>query len=602
MATAQDNNPTDGTLEANLKKMEELSARLQTALSHRKPADPGLAGPGNELFMKAAAAYMGEMVSNPAKVIEHQVDFWGRTLTHFAQAQQALASGQLQAPDDPLPEDPRFKGDMWHAHPYFNFLKQQYQMNSQAVMGAVEDMDGLTGQERDRVAFFARQIVDMMAPTNFLATNPDALARAVETDGQSLVQGLENLVRDIEANDGDHLVALADREAFCVGEDLGTTPGSVVFRNRLLELIQYAPSTETVHRTPIILFPPWINKFYVLDLKPEKSLIKWIVDQGYTLFVVSWVNPDADYADVGMDDYVSEGYLKVIDVAREITGEAQVNAIGYCIAGTTLATTLGLLHKRKDKAVRSATFFTTLTDFTEPGEVGVFLEDDFLQAIDRQVAQQGYLDSFFMSRTFSYLRANDLIYAPAIRSYMMGEAPPAFDLLYWNGDSTNLPGRMLVEYLHGLCEHSQLSGEGFPICGEMVTLKDVHVPLMTIACETDHIAGWRASYKGVAQMGSRDKTFLLAESGHIAGIISPPSKNKYNHYVGLPPSRDLTPDEWQAQATYRKGSWWPDWEAWIRRRSGKMVPARVPGQGPYEALCPAPGRYVLGAKWVDLKE
>jgi len=602
MATAQDNNPTDGTLEANLKKMEELSARLQTALSHRKPADPGLAGPGNELFMKAAAAYMGEMVSNPAKVIEHQVDFWGKTLTHFAQAQQALASGQLQAPDDPLPEDPRFKGDMWHVHPYFNFLKQQYQMNSQAVMGAVEDMDGLSGHERDRVAFFARQIVDMMAPTNFLATNPDALARAVETEGQSLVQGLENLVRDIEANDGDHLVALADREAFSVGEDLGTSPGSVVFRNRLLELIQYAPSTETVHRTPIILFPPWINKFYVLDLKPEKSLIKWIVDQGYTLFVVSWVNPDADYADVGMDDYVTEGYLKVIDVAREITGEAQVNAIGYCIAGTTLATTLGLLHKRKDKAVRSATFFTTLTDFTEPGEVGVFLEDDFLQAIDRQVAQQGYLDSFFMSRTFSYLRANDLIYAPAIRSYMMGEAPPAFDLLYWNGDSTNLPGRMLVEYLHGLCEHSQLSGEGFPVCGEMVTLKDVHVPLMTIACETDHIAGWRASYKGVAQMGSRDKTFLLAESGHIAGIISPPSKNKYNHYIGLPPSRDLTPDEWQAQATYRKGSWWPDWEAWIRRRSGKMVPARVPGEGPYEALCPAPGRYVLGAKWVDLKE
>lgn len=599
MAIAQDNYPADSSLEANLKKLEELSDRLQVALSRRKPADPGLAGPGNELYMKAAAAYMGEMVANPAKVIEHQVEYWGKTLAHMVEAQQALASGQLKAPEDRLPDDPRFKGALWRDHPYFNFLKQRYQMNSNAVMGAVSNMEGLSDPERDRVTFFAKQIVDMMAPSNFLATNPDALARAVETDGLSLVQGLENLVRDIEANEGDHLVTLADRDAFKVGENLGMSEGSVVFRNRLLELIQYTPTTETVHRTPIVLFPPWINKFYVLDLNPEKSLIKWIVDQGYTLFVVSWVNPDADYADVGMDDYVTEGYLKVFDVAKEICGEEQVNAIGYCIAGTTLALTLGLLHKRKEKTVRAATFFTTLTDFTDPGEVGVFLEDDFLHAIDRQVENQGYLDSFFMSRTFSYLRANDLIYGPAIRSYMMGEAPPVFDLLYWNGDSTNLPGKMLVEYLHGLCEHSQLSKGGFGICGEKVTLKDVHVPLMTIACETDHIAGWKASYNGVAQMASRDKTFVLAESGHIAGIISPPSKNKYNHYVGEPPSRDVTPDEWQEAATYRKGSWWPDWEAWIRRRSGKMVPARIPGEGTCKALCPAPGTYVHGAKWSE---
>jgi polyhydroxyalkanoate synthase len=345
-----------------------------------------------------------------------------------------------------------------------------------------------------------------------------------------------------------------------------------------------------VHRTPLIIFPPWINKFYVLDLKPANSLIRWIVDQGYTLFVVSWVNPDASYADVGLETYVEEGYLDAIAQVKAICEEPKVNVIGYCIAGTTLSLTLALMDKRKDASVRSATFFTTLTDFSDQGEVGVFLDDDFVNGIEREVTEKGYLHSFFMSRTFSYLRSNDLIYGPAIRSYMLGEAPPAFDLLYWNGDGTNLPARMTVEYLRWLCQQDRFAQGTIQICGETLSLRGVKVPLCAIACETDHIAAWKSSFRGVAGMGSRDKTFILSESGHIAGIVNPPAKKKYGHYTSDAPLESA--EEWQAGATRSDGSWWPRWQEWLHRRSGAMIPARVPGTDSHPVLCPAPGTYV----------
>ena len=342
-----------------------------------------------------------------------------------------------------------------------------------------------------------------------------------------------------------------------------------------------------------MIFPPWINKFYILDLKPKNSLIKWIVDQGYTLFVVSWKNPDPSYADVGMDHYVEEGYLTAIDEVKKITGEKKVNTVGYCIAGTTLSLTLALMAKRGDSSFKSATFFTTLTDFSDQGEVGVFLDDDFVDGIEAEVSEHGILDSFFMSRTFSFLRSNDLVYGPAIRSYMMGENPPAFDLLYWNGDGTNLPARMAVEYLRGLCQGDLFATTGFPLCGETLSIKDVKVPVCAIACETDHIAAWTSSYNGVRQMGSRSKTFILSESGHIAGIVNPPTKKKYGHYT----NDDLTlePYAWQQGATFNDGSWWPRWEGWLSKRSGKQIPARKPGDAQHKVLAPAPGTYVVGA-------
>ncbi|MCA8884897.1 MAG: alpha/beta fold hydrolase, partial [Rhodobacteraceae bacterium] len=332
-------------------------------------------------------------------------------------------------------------------------------------------------------------------------------------------------------------------------------------------------------------------KFYIMDLKEKNSLIKWIVDQGYTLFVVSWKNPDRTYADVGMDTYIEEGFLTAIDQVKAITKQKEVNAVGYCIAGTTLSLTLALMAKRGDKSVKSATFFTTMTDFSDPGEIGVFLDDGFVDGIEREVAKNGVLDSFFMSRTFSFLRSNDLIYGPATRRYMLGEAPPAFDLLHWNGDSTNLPARMSVEYLRGLCQGNQFASDGFTVCGETLTSADVTTPLCAIACETDHIAAWKACYNGFKKFGSRSKTFIVSESGHIAGIINPPNKKKYGHYIN--PDMNVGTDAWLSNAEFHEGSWWPRWEAWLKKKSGRQVAAREPGDSDHKVLCAAPGTYVV---------
>jgi polyhydroxyalkanoate synthase len=593
--TDSDQKPAGGdleTLNANLQRIEELTQRLVAALSRKRDIDPGLQGPGQDLYVKAATAVMAEMMQNPAKILEHQISYWGKTLKHYVEAQQALASGRLAPPEDPTPHDRRFAHELWQTHPYFNWIKQQYMLASEAVEEAVEDIDHLGPKDKQRLRYFSKQIVDMFSPANFLGTNPDALSRAVETDGQSLVDGLENLVRDLEANDGDLVVTLADRDAFRVGENLATTEGQVVYRNRMMELIQYTPTTETVYKTPLVIFPPWINKFYILDLKPKNSLIKYIVDQGYTLFVVSWVNPDPSYAETGMDDYVEEGYLAAIEQVKRITGEDRINVVGYCIAGTTLAATLSVLKQRGDRSIRSATFFTTLTDFADQGEVGVFLEDDFVDTIEEEVTREGILDKFYMSATFSYLRSNDLIYGPAIKSYMMGEAPPAFDLLYWNGDGTNLPAKMSMEYLRGLCQRDELARGEFPLCGVKASLKDVDVPLCAVACETDHIAAWRSSYRGIQKMGARSKTFILSQSGHIAGIINPPSKRKYGHYTH--DDLRLAPEDWKAHAEFHEGSWWPRWHDWLRKRSGAQVAARPPGDADHPPLAPAPGTYVHG--------
>ncbi|MFE3838743.1 PHA/PHB synthase family protein [Pseudogemmobacter sonorensis] len=578
-------------LNANLARMEELSTRLTSALARRRAHAAALQGPSSEVYLKAAAAYLAEMMRDPGRVIEHQVNYWGKSLKHYVEAQQMLARGEFKAPPDPGPQDRRFSNPLWESHPFFNYLKQQYQLNAEAITTAVGDMEVLGPDDRKRVDYFTRQIVDMFSPTNFLGTNPDALERAVETDGESLVQGLENLVRDLEANDGEMMVTLADRNAFSVGGNLATTPGSVVYRNRLIELIQYAPTTDKVHKIPLVIFPPWINKFYILDLKPQNSLIKWIVDQGFTLFVVSWANPDASYAEVGMDDYIRDGFMRAMAEARRITGAPQINATGYCIAGTTLGLTLAHLEKAGDKSVKTATFLTTLTDFSDPGEVGVFLDEDFLGGIERQVAQDGILSKLFMQRTFSFLRSNDLIYSPAIRSYMLGEAPPAFDLLYWNGDSTNLPARMTMEYLRGLCSDDGFSKGAFKVFGAPVALRDIKLPIFAVACETDHIAAWKSSFNGIRQMGSKQKTFVLSQSGHIAGIVNPPSKGKYGHYISAAPVEGA-PDAWREGAEFTAGSWWPRWAEWLAKASGPKVAARIPGEGPLPALAPAPGGYV----------
>ncbi|SLN68022.1 Poly-beta-hydroxybutyrate polymerase [Roseivivax jejudonensis] len=577
-------------LNENLAKVEELSQRLIAAMTQKKAMNPALAGPSQDLYAKAVAGYWQAWMTNPARVMEHQIEYWGKSVTHYLEAQQALASGRLKAPDDPGPQDRRFQNPLWDSHPYFNFIKQQYLINSEALENAVADIEDLDPKEKRRLKYFARQIVDMMAPTNFLSTNPDALERAIETEGESLVKGMENLIADLEANDGELVVRLADESAFEIGKNIATADGEVIFRNRMMEVIQYAPTTDKVKETPIVLFPPWINKFYILDLKEKNSFIRWVVDQGYTLFVVSWVNPDETYRDVSLDTYVEEGFLKAIDIVKSVTAQDRINAIGYCIAGTTLSLTLSLLKQRGDKSIKSATFFTTLTDFADQGEFTPFLQDDFVDGIEAEAERSGVLRSFIMARTFSFLRSNDLVYGPAIKSYMMGETPPAFDLLYWNGDGANLPAAMVIQYLRRLCQDNAFCADGLEILGQTTHIKDVDLPICAVACETDHIAAWRDCYRGMSQTGSRNRTFILSESGHIAGIVNPPSKKKYGHYI----NDDLTgtADEWMEGATYHEGSWWPVWESWIAKRAGKWVEPRSPGSKDYPPLEPAPGSYV----------
>ena len=578
----------------NLARVEELTQRLVRAFSARNPANPALNGPDQELFAKAATSLWADMLENPGKIYERQLEYWGKSVRHFMEAQQGLMQGQLPVEDegeeDALKGDKRFSNPLWETNPYFHYVKQQYALNKQAIEEAVAEADDLSPKDKQRLEYFSSQIVDMMSPTNFLGTNPDALEKAVATEGESLVKGLENLVADLEANKGEMVVRLADESAFELGENIATSQGEVVYRNRMMELIQYAPTTEEVHETPLVIFPPWINKFYILDLKEQNSLIKWITDQGYTLFVVSWVNPDASYADVKMDDYIEDGFMTAIREAKAICGVKQVNTVGYCIAGTTLHLTLALLAKQGDKSVKSATFFTALTDFSEQGEFVPFLQDDFVDGIEAEVQEQGVLRSFIMSRTMSFLRSNDLIYTPAIRSYMMGETPPAFDLLYWNGDGANLPGAMTIQYLRALCQKNAFVTDGFDVCGQKVHIKDVTVPLMSVTCESDHIAAWKDCYRGFQQTGSKNRTFILSQSGHIAGIVNPPNKKKYGHYTNSDLSLDA--DSWREGATFHEGSWWTRWEAWLKKRSGKMVPARKPGDSEHPPLAPAPGSYV----------
>ena len=574
----------------NLKKVEELSQRLTRVMAQREGHQPALDGPNQQLFAKAAQSYWAEAMTNPARLMEHQMGYWTKSVAHFVEAQQALAKGGLAPVEEDAPTDKRFANPLWQTHPYFNFIKQQYLINAEALRQAVEDAQDMDPAEKKRLVYFSQQIIAMMSPTNFLATNPDVLERAVETEGESLVKGLENLIADLEANNGELVVKLADDSAFELGRNIATTPGKVVFRNRMFELIQYTPITEEVHKTPLLIFPPWINKFYILDLKAQNSLVKWLVDQGHTLFIVSWVNPDASYAQIGMEDYVEEGYLAAIEEVKAITQEKRLNVVGYCIAGTTLALTLSLLKKRGDSSIKSATFFTALTDFSDQGEFQPFLTNDFIDGIEAETADKGILPSVVMARTFSFLRSNDLVYGPAVRSYMMGETPPAFDLLYWNGDGANLPGQMAMQYLRGLCQRNELAEGGFKLLGERLTLDDIEVPLCAVACETDHIAPWKDCYRGVQQMGSKDKTFIMAQSGHIAGIVNPPNRKKYGHYV----NGDLTQDyaAWREAAAFHEGSWWPRWGKWLTKRAGAMIPARFPGDDGREILADAPGSYV----------
>lgn len=590
--TQSDHNPE--LLAANLDKLEALIVRLSEALAKRRRRDTDQAGPGPDFYGRLTAAYLADLLAHPEKIIEQQVHLWRGTLLNYSKAiSKSVGQPESENADNkPLDKQPdsRFKNPLWDTHPYFNFIRSQYELSAEMLADSVAGMDELGQRDRQRLEFIGRQIADMLAPSNFFGTNPDAIEKAIETNGQSLVDGLENLVRDVETSGGNFAVTLSDPSAFQVGENIASTPGEVVFRNRLFELIRYTPATDDVHTTPLLILPPWINKYYVLDLRPENSFIRYAVSRGFVVFVVSWVNPDATFADAGIDTYLEQGAVEAIEVVKAYADVPRVNALGYCIGGTLLAIAMAVLAAKGDNSIKSATFLATLLDFEDMGDLGFFVDENYLRAIEVETEQLGYLSADLMARTFSYLRAKDLVYSPAVKSYLLGEAPPAFDLLFWNSDSTNLPGRMAREYLRAVCLNNGLMKNAIEIAGVTPRVTDIEDPIFAVATISDHIAPWKASFRGLATL-SGSKSLILSESGHIAGIVNPPDAKKYGYWTN--PAAFESPEQWQEGATRHKGSWWPKWARWLRQKSGKRVPAPVAGHPDYPVLAKAPGTYVL---------
>jgi polyhydroxyalkanoate synthase len=433
--------------------------------------------------------------------------------------------------------------------------------------------------------------VDAVSPSNFALTNPEVMRATVESGGKNLLDGLRNFLADIDPETGSLKTQMVDPDAFELGRNVATTPGKVICQTDLMQLIQYQPTTESVFRTPLLIVPPWINKYYILDLQEKNSFIRWALDQGHTVFVMSWVNPDASLREKDFEDYVMEGTLAAIDAVKSATGEDGLNLIGYCLGGTLVGATLGYLQARDDNCVLSTTFFVSLLDFSEPGDLGVFIDESQVQNLERMMDAKGYLDGAEMATTFNMLRANDLIWSFVVNNYLLGREPMAFDLLYWNADSTRLPAKMHSTYLRKMyLENAFREPGGITIAGTPIDIGSVDIPVYFISTADDHIAPWKTTYLGAQALGG-EKTFVLAKSGHIAGIINPPSSGRqYGHFTG-PSIEGITADEWFDRSEEQEGSWWPGWQTWIERFTGERVPARVPGDTGLTVIEDAPGSY-----------
>ncbi|MCW5620166.1 MAG: class I poly(R)-hydroxyalkanoic acid synthase [Burkholderiales bacterium] len=530
-----------------------------------------------------------KLMANPMVLAEAQMRLWhdGMRLWHAAMAR--WLGGQPEPVVD-AKADNRFKNEAWQNNFLFDYIKQSYLLASQNIQRTVSEVEGLDPQTARKVRFFTRQFVDALAPTNFVFTNPEVLKATVDSGGRNLIDGLQHLLGDLERGGGQLAISMTDYSAFRLGENVATAPGKVVYQNDLMQLIQYTPSTETVWKTPLLIIPPWINKYYILDLREKNSFIRWAVAQGHTLFVISWVNPDERLAHKGFDDYMREGPLAALEAIEQATGEKEANVIGYCLGGTLLACTLAWLGIKGRRPVKSATFFTAMIDFSEPGELGVFVDENVLSNLEKKMEERGYLEGAEMAGTFNLLRANDLIWSFVINNYLLGKDPFPFDLLFWNSDSTRMPARMHTFYLRNMYIRNALVQPGaIELDGEPIDLGNIRVPSCFISTMEDHIAPWKSTFLGARRMPGPVK-FILGGSGHIAGVVNPPAANKYQYWTSegaLPDSAD----EWLAQAQRTDGSWWPAWNEWVTQFSGARVPARVPGSGKLKVIEDAPGAY-----------
>jgi polyhydroxyalkanoate synthase subunit PhaC len=510
------------------------------------------------------------------------VDLWGSTLQRL-QGEQAPP---VAAPDA---ADKRFADAAWRDNPYFDFIKQAYVLTTRWADDLVKHADELEPHDREKAQFYLRQVTAALSPSNFLATNPELLRTTLAESGENLVRGLKMLAEDIQAGHGELRIRQSDARAFKLGVNLATTPGKVIFRNALIELIQYEPSTAEVYKRPLLIVPPWINKFYILDLNPEKSFIRWAVAQGLTVFVISWVNPDERHADKDFDSYMREGILTALNCIEHATGEREVAATGYCVGGTLVAATLGYMAAAGDRRITSATFFATQIDFADPGDLKVFVDAEQLKAVEERMAERGYLDGARMANAFNMLRPNDLIWSYFVNNYLKGKEPMPFDLLVWNSDSTRMPAANHKFYLRHCYLQNDLSNGRMELGGRTLDLKKVTIPVYELATKEDHIAPARSAFTGAKCFGGPVR-YVMAGSGHIAGVVNPPTKPKYQFWTDGPPEGKF--EDWVAKAKETPGSWWPDWLAWLTSQAPDKAPARKPGEGKLKPLGDAPGEYV----------
>ena len=571
----------------NLARIAERSRQLLAAFLNRRQEinGMGMADPAN--VGKAFIDLTQRIVADPVSVTAATVALWNEHLKLWQHTTRRLIGGTRAL--DVQRSNRRFRDPGWSDNPIFEYVKQSYLLSADAILSAVRRVEGLDPKSAHKAEFYARQFVDAISPSNFVATNPEVLKATLETGGNNLLSGLANLLQDLERGEGRLAITMTDNDAFRIGKNVATTPGKVILQNGLMQLIQYTPSTDQVRRRPLLIVPPWINKFYILDLRPENSFIRWAIEQGHTVFVISWANPDERLAQKSFEDYMKEGILAALDGIEKVTNERKVNAIGYCLGGTLLASTLAYLVMKDDERIASATYFVSLVDFTDVGDMAVFIDEDQLAALEKRMNDRGYLDAQDMATSFNMLRANDLIWSFVVNNYLLGKEPVPFDLLYWNADATRMPAAMHGFYLRNMYQNNRLVVPGgISLAGVPIDLRLIETPTFLLSTKEDHIAPWRSTYAAIQVYGG-PVTFVLSASGHIAGVISPPG-SKYGHWRNseLPQN----PEQWLAGATAYAGSWWPFWDEWVKQFAEGVTSAREPGGGVLRPIEEAPGSYV----------
>jgi polyhydroxyalkanoate synthase len=592
MADQHAGGPTEDGRQDTAPDMAEIAARSQRIVAEflARQAEGGGMGMADPLNIGSAFLEMTtRMMADPAGMVEAQMNLWQGYMTLWQRTTQRMMGQEAEPVIEPAADDRRFRDAEWSESQLFDFIKQSYLLTARWMQSTVRDVEGLDDKTAKKIDFYTRQFADALAPSNFVLTNPEVLRATIESKGENLVRGLNNLLEDLESGQGGLRIKMTDTDAFTLGENIAVTPGKVVYQNDLIQLLQYEPTTEKVYARPLLIMPPWINKYYILDLQPKNSFIKWATGRGYTVFVISWVNPDETLAKKSFEDYMHEGPLAALDAMEQATGEREASVIGYCLGGTLLACTLAWMAAKGDGRIVSATYLAAMTDFTEAGELSVFIDEEQLTALEERMGRHGYLPGEAMATTFNMLRANDLIWSFVVNNYLLGKDPFPFDLLYWNSDSTRMPAAMHSFYLRRMYQENLLvEPGGITLAGTPIDLRAIEVPSYILSARDDHIAPWASTY-AATQLYAGPLRFVLAGSGHIAGVVNPPAAKKYAHWVN--DRIAATPDAWLEGATEKPGSWWPDWHKWNAKHAGKKVPARTPGDGKLDVIEDTPGSY-----------